>query len=265
MNRSLQRVRTRSSRALSRALSTTKKKQSASSVRVSPKLVAGLSLATGVAIGRWSIPSKEDYRALPSGLPRTCCDEDLTDAQRALPTKLSRVVGKGNVLDGRKETTQTLPFLTGARLGGGGQALAIVTPRSLQDVVQCVKLIVDAKCVILPQGANTGLTGGSVPRKNTKDNRPVVLISMKYLDAIFPIDGGKRVVCMAGAGLATLSRELPEWFPDRESHSILGSTFLNPSTAAGVALGSGGTQLRKGPAYTDRAMYIRGMCSVDSY
>lgn len=252
VNRSLQRVRR------TRAFSTTKKKQSASSL--SPKLVAGLSLAAGVAIGRWSLPSKEDYRVLPSGLPRTCCDEDLTDVQRALPAKLSRVVGKDNVLDGRKETTQTLPFLTGARLGGGGQALAIVTPRSLQDVVQCVKLIVDAKCVILPQGANTGLTGGSVPRKNTNDNRPVVLISLKYLDAIFPIDGGKRVVCMAGAGLATLSRELPEWFPDRESHSILGSTFLNPSTAAGVALGSGGTQLRKGPAYTDRAMYIKGMC-----
>ena len=46
-------------------------------------------------------------------------------------------------------------------------------------------------------------------------------------------------------------------FPDRESHSILGSTFLNPTTAAGVAFGSGGTQCRKGPAYTERALYIR--------
>jgi len=28
---------------------------------------------------------------------------------------------------------------------------------------------------------------------------------------------------------------------------MLGSVFLNPTVAAGVALGSGGTQLRKGP------------------
>lgn len=46
-------------------------------------------------------------------------------------------------------------------------------------------------------------------------------------------------------------------FPDRESHSVLGSTFLNPTTAAGVALGSGGTQCRKGPAYTERALYLK--------
>ena len=42
-----------------------------------------------------------------------------------------------------------------------------------------------------------------------------------------------------------------------ESHSILGSTFLNPSTAAGVAFGSGGVYVRKGPARTDRALYCK--------
>jgi D-lactate dehydrogenase len=221
------------------------------------------SLATGFAVGRWS-PARDQAsheaqkRVLPSGLPRTCCDDnELTEAQRALPAKLARIVGKENILDGRYGSTRTLPFLTGARLGGGGQALAILTPRSLQDVVYCVKLIVDADCVILPQGSNTGLTGGSVPRVNTRDTRPVVIINMKHLDTIFPIDDGKRVVCMGGAGLATLSRSVAEWFPDRESHSILGSTFLNPTTAAGVAFGSGGTQLRKGPAFTERAMYIK--------
>lgn len=50
---------------------------------------------------------------------------------------------------------------------------------------------------------------------------------------------------------------LKKHFPDRESHSVLGSTFLNPTTAAGVALGSGGTQCRKGPAYTERALYLK--------
>ena len=54
-----------------------------------------------------------------------------------------------------------------------------------------------------------------------------------------------------------LQEFLNQNFPDRESHSVLGSTFLNPTTAAGVAFGSGGTQCRKGPAYTERALYLR--------
>jgi len=54
-----------------------------------------------------------------------------------------------------------------------------------------------------------------------------------------------------------LQEFLNEYFPDRESHSTLGSTFLNPTTAAGVAFGSGGTQCRKGPAYTERALYVK--------
>jgi D-lactate dehydrogenase (quinone) len=44
---------------------------------------------------------------------------------------------------------------------------------------------------------------------------------------------------------------------NRESHSTLGSTFLNPTVAAGVAFGSGGTMCRKGPAYTERALYVK--------
>jgi D-lactate dehydrogenase len=56
---------------------------------------------------------------------------------------------------------------------------------------------------------------------------------------------------------AQLDKFLQENFPHRESHSSLGSTFLNPTTAAGVAFGSGGTQCRKGPAYTERALYLK--------
>jgi len=227
---------------------------------------AVLALSVGFVLGRVTALEDEQHRvyrqptrALPSGDPKTCCDSreesDLTQAQQDLPKILAAIVGVNNISDGRHETTVTSQFLKGARIGGGGQALAIVTPQSLRDTLACAQAIIAADCVILPQGANTGLVGGSVPR--VEWDRPAVIISMKYLDTFFPIDDGKRVVCMAGAGLATLANVIPTWFPDRESHSILGSTFLNPTTAAGVALGSGGTQLRKGPAYTDRALYLR--------
>lgn len=225
--------------------------------RMFPVIVA--SSVAGFILGRQSVPSEEeegDHLHLPNGLPRTCCDEpELTEKQQQLLKILKRIVGKANVLDGRQETTETSPFLKGARLGKGS-ALCIVKPDKLKQLVEIVRAVVEADCCVLVQGQNTGLTGGSVPR-NQADGRPTVIVSMKGLDTIFPIDGGERVVCLAGAGLATLQHFVQEQFPDRESHSILGSTFLNPTTAAGVAFGSGGTQMRKGPAFTERALYLK--------
>jgi D-lactate dehydrogenase len=217
------------------------------------------------------------HRELPNGHPRGCCSCDsppsenekdasskmfanLTNVQKSLPLELAKIVGEENVLTGLTEDSSNTTFLKGARLGRG-KALAIVTPTSLQDAVKALQLIVEANCVIVPQGANTGLTGGSVPREEEgqgQEQRPPVVLNMRKLNTMFPIDNGTKVVCLAGSGIATLATNLPIWgFKDRESHSTLGSTFLDPTTAAGVAFGSGGTQLRKGPAYTDRAMYAK--------
>ena len=80
---------------------------------------------------------------------------------------------------------------------------------------------------------------------------------MKEFETIIPSDKGERMVCLAGVGLASLQQFVEAQFPHRESHSILGSTFLNPTTAAGVAFGSGGTQMRKGPTFTERALYLK--------
>lgn len=160
-----------------------------------------------------------------------------------------------NYIDGRAEATETAAYLKGARLGSGS-ALAIVRPTKLRQVQEIVQETVDAGCAVLVQGSNTGLTGGSTPRDQT-DGRPTVIISMKNFDTVFPIDDGEKVVCLAGVGLASLKHFVSDNFPDRESHSILGSTFLNPTTAAGVAYGSGGTQCRKGPACTERALYLK--------
>jgi D-lactate dehydrogenase len=224
--------------------------------------VALLSLTIGFIAGKQSSPSSNEEAppalVLPSGLPRTCCDDkEVTDKQKELFKTLKRIVGRKHVLDGRVETTETSQYLKGSRLGRGS-ALYIVKPTKLKQLLEIVQHTVDADCVILVQGQNTGLTGGSVPRDTQhQDERPTVIISMKDLNTIFPIDDGERVVCFAGAGLADLSNFVQANFPDRESHSILGSTFLNPTTAAGVSLGSGGTQCRKGPAFTERALYLK--------
>jgi D-lactate dehydrogenase len=250
-------------------------------------VVAMTSLVVGFGFGRWSSNNEikqQHIRVLPNGLPRACCEDDgdkssssspssVANAslshppqQSRLPQVLAKLCGPENVIDGMVPTTHNAPFLKGARLGHGA-ALCIVMPRTLREVLSSVEAILAAECAIIPQGQNTGLTGGSVPRHPEEHSasqepqqqpRPAVILSMKHINAIFPIDKGERVVCMAGAGLAQLQRFYDMHFNERESHSTLGSTFLNPTTAAGVALGSGGTQCsRKGPAYTDRALYLK--------
>lgn len=228
--------------------------------------LTGISLLVGYAAGSVNSGRHKDgtlNRVLPSGVPRGCCScEDvppspfeLSKEHLELPAKLAKIVGEENVILGLQEDAHNTKYLKGSRIGRGS-ALAIVSPTSLQDAVKVLQLIVDAGCVCIPQGQNTGLTGGSVPRDGY--DRPSIILSMRHLDTMFPIDNGERVVCLAGAGIASLANNLALWgFPNRESHSTLGSTFLNPTTAAGIAFGSGGTQLRKGPAYTDRALYAK--------
>jgi D-lactate dehydrogenase len=52
---------------------------------------------------------------------------------------------------------------------------------------------------------------------------------------------GEKALCQPGAGIYDLSVEAGQ--RGRQSHSVLGSIFLNPTVAAGVAYGSGGTQV----------------------
>ena len=249
--------------AARRLLSTTSSSSSSStqdySIKLSsPLVLVTVSLFTGYFAGRWSHhelnqPPSDSYtnntrneRVLPSGTPRGCCCESSSSSPNLKDTlsltqqeqdevirQLTKIVGMEHVVSGMHDDSSNAIFLKGARIGRG-QALAIVTPITLEQAVQCLQVIVDTGCVCLPQGANTGLTGGSVPRHCVTHIRPTVILNMRQLDTMFPIDGGRRVVCLAGAGIATLSQNLKEWgFDDRESHSTLGSTFLNPTTAAG--------------------------------
>ena len=92
----------------------------------------------------------------------------------------------------------------------------------------------------------TTCPGGSVPRDADTTpglDRPSVVINFSRLRTITPIDDGKRLVCLAGAGIQDALHKANALGVD--SHSELGSFFLNPTVAAGVAFGSGGTQLRK--------------------
>jgi D-lactate dehydrogenase (quinone) len=228
-------------------------------------MLAAASAVTGFACG---VANERDRaaRVLPDGFPRSCgadggvlalptgdsqgthgvvCEpsQSLTTKQRQLCTRLQSIVGQ--------EYVEQRKVLVGARIGKG-EALAVCSPGTLQEAIEALRVCAAANVAIIPQGRNTGLTGGSVPR-NDRCSRPTVVLNLLRLNQIYAI--GNQMLCLAGAGIFDLSKEASKL--GRESHSILGSVFLNPTVAAGVSFGSGGTQIRKGPAYTERALYAR--------
>eukprot|EP00667_Euglena_gracilis_P005361 EG_transcript_5401 len=205
-------------------------------------LAVSTAFTVGVVVGRQdAFASGKDQHSAPLCVPQFT----LTDQQSLLPGVLRQIVGPGHVSENVLQQ--------GSRMGLG-TAMAVATPGTLQEAVDVLRACVKAGVVVIPQGANTGLTGGSVPRDKLCD-RPVVVINMRRLNAIVPICKGEKVLCLAGAGILDLGQKLKNL--GREAHSVLGSVFLNPAVAAGVAFGSGGTQIRKGPAYTERALYCR--------
>ena len=55
------------------------------------------------------------------------------------------------------------PYLTGQKGRFTGEALAVVRPASVDETAQVVRACASAGVAIVPQGGNTGLSGGSVP------------------------------------------------------------------------------------------------------
>jgi len=80
-----------------------------------------------------------------------------------------------------------------------GRAACVVRPRSTDEVVAVVRACAAHGVAIVPQGGNTGLVGGSVPRAGE------VVLSLRRLDAVEPVDAAAaEIVVGAGATLAAV-------------------------------------------------------------
>lgn len=171
------------------------------------------------------------------------------DAQQTIQ-KLIHIVGKQHVFT---DDNDTRLYRQGRRYGSG-QVLAVVVPGSLLEQWQVLQVAVDADCIVIMQAANTGLTGGSTPFGDDYD-RPVILINTRRLVGIQVINDAKQVVCLPGATLDKLEKELAVF--NREPHSVIGSSCIGASVLGGVCNNSGGALVRRGPAYTELALYAR--------
>lgn len=114
----------------------------------------------------------------------------------ALVRALAGIVGSGHVLvdpDLRSgyETDWTRRFR--------GDALAVVRPAHTGEVAACVRACAGARVPVVPQGGNTGLVGGGVPRGGE------VVLSLRRLSEIGTIDvDAAQVPVGAGATLAAV-------------------------------------------------------------
>ena len=169
-------------------------------------------------------------------------------ATEQLIAALRAAVGRRHVLTDPRRTAR---FRQGYRTGGGA-AVAVVRPATLVELWRVAQACVAADVSILMQASNTGLTGGSTPQG---DDYPggLVIISTTRLDRLHLLGGGEQVVCLPGTTLYKLEAALRPL--RREPHSVIGSSCLGASVVGGVCNNSGGSLIRRGPAYTELALF----------
>jgi FAD/FMN-containing dehydrogenase len=84
-----------------------------------------------------------------------------------------------------------------------GDAVAVVRPETTDQVVAALVACNRAGAVVIPQGGNTGLVGGSVPRATS--DRPQVVLSLTGMRDVEPVDtAAGEVTVAAGVTLANL-------------------------------------------------------------
>lgn len=176
-------------------------------------------------------------------------ENDVTNDAKLL-TQLRDAVGRGHVLTGARATRR---YRKGYRFGDG-PVLAVVRPGTLLELWHVLQAVVAAGRIVLMQAANTGLTGGSTPDGEGYD-RGIVLVSTRRLTGVQLIDEGRQVVCLPGATLDVLEQRLAPL--GREPHSVIGSSCIGASVLGGVCNNSGGALVRRGPAYTELALYAQ--------
>jgi D-lactate dehydrogenase len=172
-------------------------------------------------------------------MPHTLLQQALEDA-----------VGQNQVIINKQKSRR---FRLGWRTGGG-DAFAVIKPQNLLALYQALQACVKHNTIIIMQAANTGLTEGSTPSGDDYD-RLIVIINTLAMDEIHLLEQGKQVLSSPGTtlfGLETLLKSIK-----RTPHSVIGSSCLGASVVGGIANNSGGALVKRGPAYTEMALFAQ--------
>src|SRR5438105_6620753 len=121
-----------------------------------------------------------------------------------LPALLRDIVGAANVLTDPQDTA---PYFTDWRKQYSAAGECVVRPASTAEAARVVALCARENVALVPQGGNTGLSGGSVP---TGSRREIVL-SLSRMNRIRSLDTlNDTVTAEAGCVLAAVHKAADE-------------------------------------------------------
>ena len=117
------------------------------------------------------------------------------------------------------------PYLTGQKGRFTGEALAVVRPASVDETARVVRACASAGVTIVPQGGNTGMSGGSVPAAAGRSDvsslpdtggrvgdsggtqRPSIVLSMSRMNRIVSVDPDRwTITAEAGATIEAVQQ-----------------------------------------------------------
>lgn len=169
-----------------------------------------------------------------------------TDATSALPGLLEALraaVGNGQVLT---DPDLRAGYQTDWTRRFHGEAAAVVRPGTTEEIAAVLRACSRSGAAVIPQGGNTGLVGGGVPRAGDPNGRRQVVLSLTRLRDSEPVDlVAGEVTVGAGVTLGALQEQAGAagWefgvdMGSRDSATIGGLVATN---AGGVSV------LRNGP------------------
>jgi FAD/FMN-containing dehydrogenase len=121
-----------------------------------------------------------------------------------LDKQLADIVGAANVLTAPDDTR---PYFTDWRRQYSAAAACVVRPAATAEVGRVVKLCVEHDVAIVPQGGNTGLSGGSVPTGRRRE----IVLALGRMSRIRSIDRlNDTITVEAGCVLANVQRAADE-------------------------------------------------------
>ena len=163
----------------------------------------------------------------------------MTRAGSAFVAELVDIVGPDHVL---LDDDVRAGFETDWTRRYHGTAVAVVRPADTTQVAEVVRACASHDVPIIPQGGNTGLVGGGVPRGEMH----AVVVSTRRLDTLGPVDrGAMQVTAGAGVTLAAwrahareAGLDAPVDFAARDSATIGGAIAANAGGSRVVRFGT---------------------------
>ena len=114
--------------------------------------------------------------------------------------RLKQIVGPAGYLD---QPADMAPYCVAWRDGWQGAVPLVLRPATTQDVAAIVKICAETQTPIVPQGGNTGLTGGSQPHNDNSE----VIVSTTRLNKVRSLDPlNDTITVEAGVVLAEIQR-----------------------------------------------------------